>query len=226
MKVSHSIKRASSALLTVLILLLIFISPLSAKSEKKRSVDLDEIVEQVEERYDKLKSVSAGFTQEVVSLGMATPMVTGGRVWFKKPGMMRWKYSTGSTDELIGNREKVWLLQPDLNQAIESDTSSVSPIVTDFLSGVGRLRDDFTIHLASKGKSSYRLSLVPKNEMAGVERLTLEVGTKDSLVYRTTIEDAFGTTTTVTFVNVELNVPKDDSFFNFVPPEGLNVIKQ
>jgi outer membrane lipoprotein carrier protein len=188
--------------------------------------ELEAVVSRLEARYDKLGSISANFTQKVLSVGMGNAMTTGGQVWFKKPGMMRWQYRVGSTDELIGSGESLWLYQPELNQVIVSSTARVSAIATDFLTGVGSLRDDFHISLASKSKTAYVLTLTPKEETTGIVRLALTVDRAELLVRRTEIEDAFGTRTTVTFTEITPDALKPDSFFTFVPSEGLNVITQ
>ncbi len=210
----------------VFIVLALFTAQAFAGTGSESDRELTRVVARLEARYDKLKSVSADFTQEVLSVGMSTPMLSGGRVWFKKPGMMRWIYSTGSTDELIGNKESVWLYQPDLNQVIEAKASHVSSIATDFLTGVGRLDNDFFITLLSKNRVSYRLLLIPRDETTGISKLILEAGSKDNIVFRTVAEDVFGTSTTVTFTNIRFDVIKKNSFFNFVPPSGVNVIRR
>ncbi|MBE9529102.1 MAG: outer membrane lipoprotein chaperone LolA, partial [Proteobacteria bacterium] len=112
----------------------------AGNTKSMNAAELEAVVSRLEARYDKLGSISADFTQKVLSVGMGSAMTTGGRVWFKKPGMMRWQYRVGSTDELIGSGKSLWLYQPELNQVIVSSTARVSAIATDFLTGVGSLR--------------------------------------------------------------------------------------
>lgn len=229
-------RRAGWSLLSIIVaavLLLSLSSPMlsvagssAAESEEGMDRELDAVVSRLEARYDKLGSISANFTQKVLSVGMGRSMTTGGRVWFKKPGMMRWQYRVGSTDELIGSGKSLWLYQPELNQVIVSSTARVSAIATDFLTGVGSLRDDFHISLASKSSTAYVIALTPKEATAGIVRLALTIDRADSLVRRTEIEDAFGTRTTVTFTKITPGALKPDSFFTFVPSERLNIITQ
>ncbi len=194
--------------------------------------DIDTVVSRLQSRYETVSTISAGFTQEFFSAAMGNTQVSGGRVYLKKPGRMRWKYTSGTNDELVSNGAVVWLFQPDLNQVIEtarparSAASQTPGIAIDFLSGVGDIRKNFTVRLAQESESAYLLELTPITVQPNLKRLALEVDSETSLVLKTVVEDLFGNKTTVTFSDISVNVRIDDSFFEFVVPDGVNILKQ
>ncbi len=191
------------------------------------SADVDEIVARLQEKYETVTSLSADFTQEVFSKSSNKPFTSGGRVFFKKPGKMRWQYAGENKDELVSNGKTVWFFQPDLNQALEKKVdASMSGISTDFLSGVGNLKRDFNVSLAGEKADAYRLVLTPKQTLANVKRISITLDRRAGIIVKTSVEDPLGTITEVGFKNVKLNDSIRDSFFEFGAPKGVNIIKQ
>ncbi len=194
------------------------------------AADIDTVVSRLQSRYETVATLSADFTQEFFSVGMGGTQVSGGRVYLKKPGRMRWEYTSGTNDELVSNGAVVWLFQPDLNQVIETVVSQTPGIAVDFLSGVGDLRENFTVRQADENGegsgSAYLLELTPATLQPNLKRLVIEVDKETSLVLKTVVEDLFGNRTTVTFSDISVNVRIDDSFFEFVVPDGVNILKQ
>lgn len=191
------------------------------------AADMDTVVSRLQSRYETVSTFSADFTQEFTSAVMGGAQVSGGRVYLKKPGMMRWKYTSGTGDELVSNGDVLWLFQPDLNQVVESVASQSPGIAVDFLSGVGDIRKNFTVRLLGEGggEGAYLLELTPFTASPNLKRLVLEVDKETSLVGKTVVEDLFGNKTTVTFSDISVNVRIDDSFFEFVAPDGVNILK-
>lgn len=188
---------------------------------------VDDYVSGLQERYDSVSTVGADFTQEVFSKAAAKPFITGGLVYLKKPGKMRWIYAGEGKDELISNGARMWFYQPDLNQAVERPQAGpASSISTDFLSGVGNLKRDFSIKLFSERQGLITLELVPKERQANLKRLFLTLDKKDYLIVKTSVEDLFGGRTDVSFKRMRINEPMDDAFFDFTPPKGVVMIKQ
>lgn len=190
------------------------------------SEDAGEAVALLQARYESIKALSADFTQEVKSRAMAVPQVSTGKVWFKKPGKMRWQYTAPVKDEIVSDGSTVWVWQPDLNQALERKVEeSASKIATDFLSGVGDLKKDFEVKLAEGTDKTVRLSLTPRAPQPNLKKLTIEADRKEMLVTSTVIEDAFGNSTTVSFRDIKVNPTVKDDLFRFIPPKGAGVVR-
>ena len=186
------------------------------------SDDVSSITKDLQEKYSSIRTVSAHFIQTVGSVASKETQSTQGRVWFKKPGKMRWVYST--KDELISNGRLTWLYQHDLNQTIETKATGGN-IATDFLSGVGDLKKDFDITVEASGNKIVTLLLKPKEPMANIKKMLLDVDKKDRLVVKTIVVDNFGATTAVSLTKIELNGPVSDGFFDYKPPRGVAIIR-
>ncbi|MBI5902212.1 MAG: outer membrane lipoprotein chaperone LolA [Deltaproteobacteria bacterium] len=190
------------------------------------ATELDKVIDGLQSRYDSITALSADFTQEFSSKATKTTMTSRGRVYFKKPGKMRWIYSAPTRDEVASNGKTVWIYQPDLNQVMERPVdAAASSIATDFLTGVGKVRQQFEISLTSQGKDSYRLSLVPREANLNIMRILIDVDRTTFLVVRTAIEDSFGNETRVSFMNIKTGEARQDSFFEFKAPKGATVVR-
>jgi len=139
---------------------------------------------------------------------------------------MKWLYRTPNRDELVSDGKTIWFFQSDLNQVMERPVDAgSSSVATDFLTGVGNLKNDFEITLVKENGSVYRLALSPNNPQPNLKKFYIEVDKTNFLVVKTIVENYFGTVTTVSFRNIKVNAPIKDSFFEFSPPKGAAVIK-
>lgn len=188
--------------------------------------ELKEVLSKLQERYESVTTLQSDFSQEVSSRGMGRPETARGKVWFKKPGKMRWEYSKPAGDLIVGDGKTVWIYQPDLNQAIEKEIdAAASRMATDFLSGVGDLEKEFEARLADSKGDAWRIVLTPRKESPNVKSLSLEVDKKSFLIKRTAVTDHFGTETRVDFTETSVNSPAPDSLFSFTPPQGAQVVR-
>lgn len=218
-KAQSHVKIAFSIVLTLALSCILASSALAATA--------DEVVAKLQSRYGSIDSVSADFTQEVFLKGGAAARTYGGKVYFKKPGKMRWAYDNPGRDELVSNGARIWFYQGDLNQVIEmaygSDTAGLA---TDFLSGIGDLRKDFTVRLVKEKALYYTLELTPSGKAGNLKAIRIDVDKKEHLVVKTSVTDPFGTRTEVSFRNIKVNTELKDTLFDFIVPRGADVIKQ
>lgn len=187
--------------------------------------DAAEVISRLQKKYESISSLKADFSQEVASKGMPSQK-SEGRVWFKKPGKMRWEYQKPSKDLIVSDGETIWLYQPDLNQVIEkSAASTASAMATDFLSGIGDIEKDFAVALSGSEGTDYLLTLTPRDEQPGMRKLLLAIDKETYTVRKTVITDHFGNETSVTFRNLKTNPSLKDSLFRYKPPKGASVVR-
>jgi len=177
-------------------------------------------------RYSGVDTLGAEFTQTVSMNGAPTGESSEGKVWFKRPGRMRWVYESPVKDEFIGNGKTIWVYQPDLSQVVEKEAdASFSSIAVDFLGGINNIEKEFEITLVKESADFYLLNLAPRKQQGGVVRIKVRVDRKTGLVTETTVEDIFGSSTTVVFTDIKTNKPVKDSFFEFAIPEGATIVR-
>ncbi len=204
-------------------LLILTTSPCALAGGKKAGAEKD-FIGRLEKRYQAIKTLKADFTQ--TSKGLASmDGASGGKVYFKKPGMIRWTYRGKITDEIVGSDKVLWFYQPDLNQAFKSEGKRPD-ISTDFLSGMGSIRKYFIPSAAPVKAGSLTIKLEPRDTHPQIKTLSLFVDTKTMLVKKFILKDHYGNTTEVNFSNIKINAPIGDELFKFSPPEGTSVIVQ
>ena len=189
---------------------------------------VSEITSSIQARYEDIKTFCADFTQDNFSRALDETESVTGRVYFEKPGKMRWEYD--NKEKIISDGKLIWLYQPDLGQIIESTVEGTTPnLAMDFLSGAGSLDEDFHIKIVSTHGMITRLALTPKKAMSNLKTLFIDVS-KDFLLVKTIVIDPFDNKTTVTFSNIITDTTKKDKgfkegFFGIGDIKGAHVVR-
>ncbi len=183
------------------------------------------VLDRIQQHYQDTTSFSARFTEELTGIGGAK-RTRSGRVWYKRPGRMRWDFASPQKESVVADGHKLYDYQPDLNQVLEVPLErafkSAAPLA--FLLGMGNLRHDFTASLPAPAgsESVLRVVLTPKGGGDRVE-MTLNPSTCDLTGAKVT--DALGNTTTIRFSDVRRNADIADSMFRFEVPPGADVVQ-
>jgi len=207
---------------------------------------VDEIVDKVQATYEHTSDLEATFLQESLIKTMDTIEKSEGKVYIKKPGKMRWDYKKPRKQEIVIEGKTIWIYKPDEKQVLKTPFSDNPQNKTPagFLSGVGRLKDDFKIRLhnppsppyppltkggigGGKGgqEGIFTLELIPKGIKSNIEKIFLEVNPEDYTIRSFSLFDIYGNKTTVTLKNIKTNKGLKDSTFHFKVPEGVKVIE-
>jgi outer membrane lipoprotein carrier protein len=188
--------------------------------------DIETIVARVQEKYEKVSTLSAGFVQETYIKTLDKREVAEGKVYFQKPGRMRWDYTAPAGDEVVSDGLTLWVYEPELAQVIETPArTATATVAMDFLTGSGDLKKNFSITLVDEKARSFLLGLEPKAPLDGVRRISIEVDKKNYLVVKSVIYDHFGGETSISLADIELNAALEDSLFEFSVPEGARVVR-
>jgi len=189
-----------------------------------------EVLNEIQNRYEKAKDFEANFIQEYIGKVMKQPNRGEGKVYFKKKGMMRWDY-TVPNQKLISDGHTLWYYQPEEKQVLVSDISKVlkekTPLA--FLAGEGNLSRDFNLlnvnESVSQKEDHYIVELAPKESLATLTKLMLTVDKKTYAVLQADVFDGFGNVTRTRFMDIKTNTGLSNSFFQFSIPPGTEVIK-
>jgi len=202
----------------------IFIPALSQADE----MTLEMLVLKIQDVYEKTDDFKSSFSQETTIKSLNKTEREGGVVYFKKPRKMRWVYSKPKSKELIIGPQKAWLYVTEDRLAYLQDSESLlrSKVTIKFMSGIGKLAEDFDVRFAESGKKEgpYRLELRPKAYVEGIQKLFLTVNRENYQITSVLLTDVYGNVTRTTFSNTEFNRDLPDSLFTFKPPAGVDVI--
>ena len=200
---------------------------IAAGTQSPPAVDVDEIVRRVQGRFDATADFTADVEQDLLVASAGRTLSARGTVAFKRPGRMRWTLENDEKQVIVADGATLWVYQPDEQQVLkspfESAFRSAAPI--SFLTGVGRIGDDFTASLDGKDPGHVYLLLVPRRDEQELGRLRLRVETKEYGIVGAEIRDPMGNVTTLRFSKLRRNVGLADSLFRFDVPAGIDVIE-
>ena len=198
--------------------------PLSHAADPQPSAA--ELAARLQARYDETRAFHADFVQEVRSAALGRTLTSRGHVYFEKPGRMRWEFAEPQ-QTLIADGASFWLYQPAENQVIKTPFrrafNSQTPI--SFLTGVGRLEENFAVSPQGDTSRVHRLRLLPKRDAATVGHLDVEVDKATFDILQATVTDPLGNTTRLRFSNVERVDDLDDGLFRFTLPAGVDLVE-
>lgn len=212
----------------LLLSLTVVVCPLLLAAEPAPSapLTLTEIVVRLQTRYQETQGFQADFVQQVESATLGYTLTSEGQVFFKKPGKMRWDFRQPE-QLLVSDGTFLWLYQAAEKQVVKTPFHqafrSHTPI--SFLTGVGRLEEDFAIGLQETADQTYVLSLDSKHDAEAVGQLTLAVDATTFDIVRATVSDPLGNITRLRFTNITRNIPLPDSLFQLRIPDGVDIVE-
>jgi chaperone LolA len=185
------------------------------------------VADKVQERYDATRDFTAAVRQEMTLSSAGKTSSASGTVAFKKPGKMRWDLKDGSTQIIVADGRTLWFYQPDDQQVLKAPFQAAfrSSTPISFLTGVGRLRDDFTVAALSRDGDVLRLELTPRKAESDLGALRLSVDPNTYDIVGAEVTDPLGNRTRLYFTDLQRNVGLSDDRFTFEVPAGVDVVE-
>jgi len=182
-------------------------------------------IEKLRAFIEQTRSARAIFTQTVVDSSGQITQQASGTVQFQRPGRFRWTYSKPYEQLIVGDGEKLWIYDKDLNQVTQRKLDKAlgsSPAA--LLAGADDIEKYFSLNaLGKKGKLDW-LEVRPYNEDSlfdkvrlGFNRNTLEV---------MELHDHFGQKTTIKLSRLERNPVTPGDTYTFTIPDGADVVTE
>lgn len=205
--------------------------PLAAGAQDKE-LDAGQVTDKVQAFYLSMQDFQARFTQTYTDVAADETKSFEGKVFFKKPGKMRWDYLQRTEGKpslqkvLVSNGAEFTIYEAEFDQYYRQCLGdSQLPTALRFLMGTGDLKADFDVKLLPKAPDgSLRLELTPKKSAGQYKKLEFVVNPKDYSVAQTVVYDPYGNTNRVVFQSPSLNKKLPDAGFDFQPPEGTRAL--
>ncbi len=213
--------------ISILVGIIVGLYGISAAAEE----GVNEVIDKLQANYDRTEDFSATFTQETISKSIGAPAVMNGKIYIKKPGMMRIDYTDPKKWQIISDGVTSWLYFPDDKQVRIYKTAEAFENVPflNFLFGKGRISDDFTASFGELEKSeaanSYLLVLAPKSADSTIDRVLILVSKNEYLIKQLNTYDVLGGVIRIAFKDIALNSGLKDSMFHFIVPSGVETFK-
>jgi len=189
-----------------------------------------EFAQALQKKYDGIKDFTADFVHAYAGGVLRKQVTERGRMSIKKPGKMRWEYTTPEEKLFVSDGMKMYSYLPLDKQVIVAtiprEDEATTPTL--FLAGKGNLTRDFTPSLVELPKGmpagSRTLKLVPKTPQRDYDWLMLVVDPV-TLSFRGLVTvDSQGGVSTFSFANLKENSGLADKEFTFKIPRGVDVV--
>ncbi len=175
---------------------------------------------------EKFTVLEASFIQTTVSHEGESLETIYGAVTIERPNKFFWFTQPPIEQEIISDGSTLWVFDKDLEQVTRQNADEQfhrSPAV--ILSGQ---KDDLDNRYSIRERNAdgeYRsFQLTPKDESESLSSILVVF--KDEVISELRFEDQLGQTTLLELSQVQLDSELAPDFFNFEPPEGVDVLDQ
>ncbi|RFC38473.1 MAG: outer membrane lipoprotein carrier protein [Candidatus Nitrotoga sp. LAW] len=180
---------------------------------------------------DKLKnfiasthSAQANFTQEVRDKSGKRIQSASGTMQFVRPGKFRWVYQKPSEQLIVGDGEKFWLHDVELNQVtVKKIDAALGSSPAALLSGSNEIERGFKLKDSGTKDNLEWLQATPRAQDTSFEKVLMAFNAQSELVVME-LQDVFGHTTVLRFSKLKRNPQLSPQLFKFAPPKGADVL--
>ena len=169
------------------------------------------------------QSGRADFVQQVFDRNGKRVQESKGSFLFLRPGRFRWSYAKPYPQLIVGDGERIWIHDLDLNQVtVRKLASAIGSTPAALLAGAADIEKAFVLSEAGAKDGLEWLDAKPRERESGFERVRLGLGVAG--VEAMELVDHFGQTTLLRFSDIARNPKLEGTEFRFTPPPGADVL--
>jgi len=174
---------------------------------------------------DGTQSARARFAQMVLDKDLKPLQQAQGVMQFARPGKFRWDYNKPYEQTIVGDGEKLWIYDKDLNQVtVRKLDQAIGASPAALLSGRNDLARDYRLSDIGVQNGLEWVEASPKNRDSVFERVRMGFGKVGLEAME--LRDSFGQVTVITFADLVRNPAIAPEVFRFKPPAGADVITE
>ncbi len=188
------------------------------------SVSADELVRQVQERYNNARTLSVSFVENYSLLGHPR-LPESGTLTLRKGGKMRWDYTRPAGKLFISDGKTIYLYTAADNRVEKvplKDTEDMR-VPLGFLLGKLDMKKEFRDFRVSEGEGGSWLKAAARGDQVPYKTVEMLVGLRGS-VQQLKIVGRDGALLTYAFQDERLNPLVADTLFRFTVPPGAEVV--
>jgi len=177
----------------------------------------------VDEFVEDVVFFSGNFEQVLIDADGEVIERTTGTLEISRPGKFRWSYVDPYEQWLIADGLNIWSYDVDLAQVtVKSQAAALANTPALLLSGSANALDQFDYEGSYDETVTTWVKLAPRNTDSGF--LRMELGFIDDTLNRMVFFDNLEQTTLVEFSDVAVNGQIDPARFEFLVPDGVDVV--
>lgn len=171
-----------------------------------------------------VKSGSAQFSQTVSSPDGKRKKTSSGSFEFQRPNQFRFSYNKPFEQTIVGDGQKVWIFDPDLNQASSRKMGAALGATPAALLAGNTLERDFSLKALPSEAGIDWVQATPRQADGALQ--SLKIGFKGRELAAIDVIDGFGQRSLLQFSTVATHVSLPAERFRFVLPAGADLIEQ
>ncbi|PSH05461.1 MAG: outer membrane lipoprotein carrier protein LolA [Acidobacteria bacterium] len=196
---------------------------------QSHGTDVRQLAAMIDARYNGMKSLRADFN-EVYSGGRMRRSESG-TLWIKKPGKMRWDYTSPQKKVFVTNGATAWFYVPGEHQARRTPLKKLDDLRSPlrYLLGRTKLEKELRgLSLALDVRPEKTGNVVLRGIPVGMEDRVSQVlleSDAQGFLRRIVMDELDGSRTEFRLENQRENLAISDAEFNFHPPAGVEVLQ-
>jgi outer membrane lipoprotein carrier protein len=193
-----------------------------ALNAQAADLDVGKILKGVEDHYNRISTLEVHFTESMTQQGRKR--TESGELFLRKPGRMRWQYSTGKL--FISDGKYIYFYDPNENRAEQMPFKETDDMRAPLAFLLGRLNfaDDFKQFVARPDRENTFITATPKSDKLPYNEVTFLVS-PDSVMHWLSVKGDGGSVLEFVFENEKRNPAIAESMFKFSPPPGVEFVK-
>ena len=169
------------------------------------------------------QSARGEFEQKVYDRNKKLVQDSKGNFAFQRPGKFRWVFSKPYSQLIVGDGQRVWVYDADLNQVtVRKLTSALGATPAALIAGNADIEQSFEFTDTGEAGGLQWLDAKPREKDAGFERIRMGFGLAG--IDAMELVDQFGQTTMLKFTNLQRNPGLEAGLFRFTPPKGADLL--
>ena len=170
------------------------------------------------------KNGRAVFTQVVTSPDGVKKKTSSGSFEFARPNRFRFAYTKPFEQLIVGDGQKVWLYDADLQQASVRPLGKALGATPAALLAGAALERDFELRALPAAQGLDWVQAIPREKDENANLQSLRVGFKGKTLAAIELVDGFGQRSLLNFSALVTNIALEPELFRFVAPKGVEVL--
>ena len=180
-------------------------------------------IEKLRAFVDQTRSAQGRFTQEVSDKSGKKLQTSSGKLAFQRPGKFRWTYEKPFEQLVVGDGEKLWLYDKDLNQVtVKKLDAALGSSPAALLAGSNDIEEMFSLNAKGVRGGVDWLEAYPNAPDSMFEKIRMGFSGANLEVME--LYDHLGQKTVIKFSRLQRNPKLAADVFKFTPPEGADVV--
>jgi outer membrane lipoprotein carrier protein len=172
-----------------------------------------------------VKTFEASFNQVVLDEALNPIQESVGTLYIQRPNKFRWDYAVPFKQQIVSDGKQIWVYDIELQQVtVRKMDGALGNTPAILLAGRGKIGDNFAVKSLGKQGALDWMKMIPKENDGGFE--DIRIGFENGKLRKLEMIDSFGHITRISLKDNRENKRISKKKFTFVPPKGVDVVRQ